>query len=77
MELSSALEWVGVALISKRTSHGVILGVAGSRYASGPYTSVDPLIVYSTNARRHRLVLTLFIQLKPLSESALVTGKVT
>ena len=34
--------WVGVTLISKRASCGVILGMAGSRYASGPYTPVDP-----------------------------------
>ena len=38
MELLSALEWVGVALISKRASRGMILGVAGSRYTSGPFT---------------------------------------
>ena len=36
------IEWVDVALISKRASRGVILGVAGSRYTSGPYTPVDP-----------------------------------
>ena len=42
MELSSAIEWVGVGLISKRASRGLILGVAGSRYTSGPYTPVDP-----------------------------------
>ena len=39
----SALELVGVALISKRASRGVILGVAVSHYASGPYTPIDPL----------------------------------
>ena len=33
---------VGVALISKRASCSVIVGVAGSRYASGPYTPFDP-----------------------------------
>ena len=33
----STLEWVGVAVISKRASRGVILGVAGSSYAPGPY----------------------------------------
>ena len=39
------IEWVGVALISKRASRGVILGVAGSRYTSGPYTPVDPTTI--------------------------------
>ena len=42
MELSSAIEWVDVGLISKRASRGLILGVAGSRYTLGPYTPVDP-----------------------------------
>ena len=31
-----------MALISKRALRGVIMGVAGGRYASGPYTPVDP-----------------------------------
>ena len=39
VQLLSALELVGVALISER---GVILGATGSRYASGPFTPVDP-----------------------------------
>ena len=39
---SGVIEWVGVALISKRESRRLNLGVAGSRYASGPYTPVDP-----------------------------------
>ena len=43
LQLSSALECVGVALNSKRASHEVILGVAGSRYASSPYTPPSPL----------------------------------
>ena len=29
---------MGVALISKRATLGVILGVAGCRYTSGPFT---------------------------------------
>jgi hypothetical protein len=43
---------VGVALISKRASRGVILGLAGSRYASGPYTPVDPILLqYFSNSQ--------------------------
>ena len=45
------IEWVGVALISKRASRGVILGVAGSRYTSGPYTPVDPCGYHSAQHR--------------------------
>jgi hypothetical protein len=50
---SGVIEWVGVALISKRASRGVILGVAGSRYASGPYTPVAGRLQWC-NRRRER-----------------------
>ena len=51
------IEWVGVALISKRASRGVILGVAGSRYTSGPYTPVDPIRLLACVLNTYRLPL--------------------